>query len=63
MRRMQKWPKGFGPGMMNLVGVQPADKSGLRPTGRWFEAIDPIKLSPRNLHEAQLQRRLKAAGE
>jgi len=59
-RRPQSWPKGFGPDRMNLVGVQPAGKSDLKPTGRWFEAIDPMKLSPRNLHQAQLERRLKA---
>jgi hypothetical protein len=29
--------------------------------GRWFEAIPPAALSPANLYEAQLQRRLRAA--
>lgn len=62
-RRPQACPKGFGPAMMNLVGVQPSGRSDMSPTGRWFEAIDPIRLTPRNLHEAQLQRRLKAADE
>lgn len=56
--RGQKWPAGWGPDLMNFVGVQPGQDSALDPRGRWFEAIDPAGLRPRNLYEAQLERRL-----
>ncbi len=62
-RRPQSWPKGFGPDLMNLVGVQPTGRSTLDANGRWFEAIDPNKLQPRNLHQAQLDQRLKSTGK
>ncbi len=62
-RRPQSWPKGFGPDMMNFVGVQPAGKSTMATNGRWFEAIDPLRLQPRNLRQAQLERRLKSMEE
>lgn len=57
-RRGQEWPAGWGPEMMNLVGVQTAQGSTTDPDGRWFEAIDPNALEPANLYQAQLQRRL-----
>jgi hypothetical protein len=57
--RPQRYPgKGFGPVSMNLVAVQTDQPSEKNPMGRWFEAIDPPKLEPQNLHEAQLVRRL-----
>ena len=57
-RQPQSWPKGWGPDLMNLVGVQSNGKSDTSPAGRWFEAIDPRELKPANLYDAQLARRL-----
>ncbi len=58
--RDQSWPRqNFGPDMMNLVGVQTSDPSQTNPEGRWFEAISPDSLEPRDLHAAQLEARLR----
>jgi pectate lyase-like protein len=58
-QRPQKYPgPNFGPVSMNLVGIQTNQASIMSATGKWFEAIDPLKLEPQNLHQAQLQRRL-----
>ncbi|MFW6162507.1 MAG: glycosyl hydrolase family 28-related protein [Planctomycetota bacterium] len=57
-RRGQSWPRGWGPDLMNLVGVQTSRPSVTDREGRWFEAIPPEALRPRNLYEAQLERRL-----
>ena len=57
-RRPQSWPAGWGPNLMNLVGVQTSRPSTTQADGPWFEAIDPEALRPANLYEAQLQRRL-----
>lgn len=57
-RRPQTWPRGWGPDLMNLVGVQTTQPSVTQPGGRWFEAIAPLALRPQNLYEAQLARRL-----
>lgn len=61
-RQAQAWPKGWGPDLMNLVGLQSNGPSETSPTGRWFEAIDPRVLKPANLYQAQLERRLAAPG-
>ncbi len=58
-KKPQKYPKGFGPASINLVGVETREPSVLEPKGRWFEAIPPAKLQPQNLYKAQLERRLK----
>jgi len=58
-RRSQSWPVGWGPDRMNFVGVR-TDVAGVTDLeGRWFEAIPPEALTPRNLHQAQLARRLR----
>ena len=57
-RRPQTWPQGWGPDLMNLVGLLSSDPSVATPTGRWFEPLDPQHLEPANLYEAQLARRL-----
>ena len=57
--RGQIWPDGWGPDMMNFVGVQPGQRSVIDSSGRWFEAIQPDRLHPQNLYEAQLERRLQ----
>ncbi len=56
--RGQKWPGGWGPDMMNFVGVEAAQDSVTDMDGKWFEAIDPARIEPRNLYKAQLERRL-----
>lgn len=56
----QKWPPAkFGPGSMNLVGIQTRQPSQKDPDGKWFEAIPPEALHPADLHAAQLKRRLE----
>lgn len=62
--RSQDWPRSqrrgdkWGPDLMNLVGLTTDRPSTLDKNGRWFEAIPTAELSPANLHEAQLRRRL-----
>ncbi len=58
-RRPQTWPEGWGPDLMNLVGLLSSDPPVVDPPGRWFEPLDPQRLQPVNLYEAQLARRLK----
>jgi pectate lyase-like protein len=58
-KKPQKYPDpGFGPASMNLVGIQTDQATHISATGKWFEAIDPSKLEPQNLHQAQLRRRM-----
>jgi len=57
-RRPQAWPGGWGPDAMNLIGVRTTQRSVGQRRGRWFEAIDPRDIRPRNLYQAQLKRRL-----
>ncbi|VGO19110.1 glycosyl hydrolase family 28-related protein [Pontiella sulfatireligans] len=52
----------FGPSSMNLVAIKTEQPSVKKRDGKWFEAIDPLKLEPQNLHEAQLARRLAVEG-
>lgn len=53
-------PAGFGPDLMNLVGVG-GDGEGVREVGgRWFEPFAAGELEPANLHRAQVERRLGA---
>jgi hypothetical protein len=55
----QKWPAGWGPDLMNIVGVVSSAGAVREPAGRWFEPLDPAGLQPANLYEAQLKWRLK----
>ncbi len=57
--RAQTWPDGWGPDMMNFIAVQPGQRSVIDSNGKWFEAIQPDRLHPQNLYEAQLQHRLE----
>ncbi len=57
-RRPQTWPDGWGPDLMNLVGLRSSDPPVVDPKGRWFEPLDPARLQPINLYDAQLARRL-----
>lgn len=52
-------PKGWGAATMNLVGFTTATPSATASEGWWFEAIPPATLEPKDLHAAQLARRLK----
>ena len=51
-------PSTFGPPSMNLVALETARPSETMPDGKWFEAIKPSEIQPRDLHAAQLSRRL-----
>jgi len=59
-KQAQIYPVEFGPASINLVGVQTQEKSQTEPAGRWLEAIDPARLQPANLYEAQRVKRLGA---
>jgi hypothetical protein len=60
-RRPQSWPQGWGPDLMNLVGLPSSDAAVTDLTGRWFEPLEAGRLQPANLYRAQLARRLKTA--
>lgn len=63
-QRDQSWPRqSFGPDMMNLVGIQTSDPSTTDVDGRWFEAIPPDALEPKDLHAAQLEARLRGSAQ
>jgi hypothetical protein len=51
-------PDRFGPPSMNLVAVFTDAPGATSMDGPWFEVIDPASIRPRNLHLAQLERRL-----
>jgi hypothetical protein len=53
-------PKGWGPLSMNFVGLITKTPSTLEASGTWFEALTPERLQPRDLHAAQLSRRVDA---
>lgn len=53
-------PPGFGPPSLNLVGLHTDQASETKQEGKWFEAISPAHLEPKNLHQAQQQHRVKA---
>jgi hypothetical protein len=56
------WPPAkFGPDSMNLVGLETKDPSQTNADGKWFEAIDPKRLRPLDLHAAQLKKRQQSA--
>ncbi len=57
-RRPQRWPNGWGPDMMNLIGLPSNEPATTNASGRWFEPISPRQLQPANLYNAQLARRL-----
>jgi hypothetical protein len=57
-KQHQTWPDGWGPNLMNLVGIHADPASATSDQGRWFEATSPELLFPPNLYEAQLHRRL-----
>ncbi|MGZ8898621.1 MAG: glycosyl hydrolase family 28-related protein [Limisphaerales bacterium] len=52
-------PRGFGPASINVVGLHTDQPGETAMEGKWFEAIPPSQVQPANLHEAQLERRLR----
>jgi hypothetical protein len=44
---------------MNLVAFDTDQASSTDASGKWFEAIPPARISPPDLHAAQLARRLR----
>lgn len=52
-------PPGFGPASLNVVGLETSHEGETSPEGKWFETIPPSQLEPKNLHQAQLQNRLR----
>ena len=62
----QAWPPAeYGPDLMNLVGVTSVSPAIREPGGKWFEpaAAADQPVSPPNLHEAHLRRRLAGKRE
>jgi len=53
-------PPDFGPSSINIVGIYSQQPSERNANGRWFEAIAPEKITPQDIHAAQLARRLGA---
>lgn len=58
--RPTKFPVGWAPDLIQIVGVHSDAPRVTDPTGRWFEPIPPAQLDPPDLYQAQLQRRLRA---
>jgi len=53
-------PTDFASIAINLIAVETRQPSEKNLNGKWFEAIPPSKISPQDIHAAQLARRLKA---
>ena len=59
--RPQEYPPAdFGPASINIVAVSTKQLSRTRADGQWFEAIAPEKIAPKDIHLAQLARRMKS---
>lgn len=52
--------RNWSPSLVNYVGLNLSGEAETTPDGRWVEPLSPTELAPRNLHEAQLARRLAA---
>lgn len=57
-RRPVKFPAGWAPERITLVGVRSHEPAVTLANGRWFEPSIPDRLDPTDLYAAQLQRRL-----
>jgi hypothetical protein len=55
------FPVGWATDMINIIGVCSDVESITNTDGRWFERIPPGQLSPSDLYESQLKRRLDRA--
>jgi len=58
-KRPVRFPAGWAPDMINVVGVMSDQPATLDKAGRWFEPIPPDELLPQDLYDSQLKRRLK----
>ncbi|MCA9047140.1 MAG: hypothetical protein KDA89_00330 [Planctomycetaceae bacterium] len=58
-RQPQTWPEGWGPDLMNMVGLSSSADAVTDRNGRWFEPLKNRQLTPANLHQAQLAKRMK----
>ncbi len=56
----QQHPGAFGPPSINLVAVTSSSATVTENDGIWFENIDPSRIDPPDIHEAQLKRRLQS---
>ena len=54
-------PKGWGAPSLNFVGLTTRSLAMTEANGWWFETVAPERLRPRDLHAAQLARRLGPA--
>lgn len=54
-------PERFAPDLINIVGLTTDQPSVRRSHGRWFEAIAPDELEPKNLWQAQRARRRRGS--
>lgn len=59
--RAVRFPTGWAPDMIQLVGVRSDAPPLTRPDGPWFEPIPPDELQPQDIYQAQLRRRLGTA--
>ena len=59
--RPVRFPAGWAPEMIQIIGVRSKDPAVTDAEGRWFEPITPARLQPRDLYQAQLERRLGTA--
>jgi hypothetical protein len=55
--------KGWGAPTMNFIGLAGARSDASDPRGNWVEGLPPEQLAPRDLHAAQLEKRLTASAE
>ena len=63
-RQPQEYPAPeFGPDSMNFVALQSSHPSQIDLNGKWLEAIAPANISPQDIHQAQLARRLGRISE
>lgn len=60
-RAIEPPPKGWGAPSLNFVGLTTRSPAMTEATGWWCEAVAPERLEPRDLHAAQLARRLGPA--
>ncbi len=51
-------PESFAPSSINVIAILTADDATKIPDAKWFETMSPASIIPRELHAAQLDRRL-----
>ena len=52
-------PESYAPASINIVGIKSDMPSVTEENGKWFEVIEPEKLTPQNIYKAQLKKRLE----